>query len=221
MRVCVFSFLAMSSLSVAFVVSPRYCCSSYLTLFLLSFLIPLWKYELLISFFSLYYYWIATWLCSSSYLHTTFIVYTPMSFPLKSLTQYQKETTTCHFYATVYWLLLDYFLITWLQCKLTLWVRSVIMYSNLHLYWHVHLYLWTCKGLDKKALRLCKSLFDPTPPLQKHLTVSKLVIIIIINNTDSIRKVQICLHNRQSLKQNRYVTIYMLLFTPVRMTVYY
>lgn len=172
MRVCVFSFLAMSSLSVAFVVSPRYCCSSYLTLFLLSFLIPLWKYELLISFFSLYYYWIATWLCSSSYLHTTFIVYTPMSFPLKSLTQYQKETTTCHFYATVYWLLLDYFLITWLQCKLTLWVRSVIMYSNLHLYWHVHLYLWTCKGLDKKALRLCKA-FLTLPHPSKNIWQSQ------------------------------------------------
>lgn len=38
---------------------------------------------------------------------------------------------------------------------------------------------------------------------------------------DSIRKVQICLHNRQSLKQNGYVTIYMLLFTPVGMIVYY
>lgn len=83
------------------------------------------------------------------------------------------------------------------QCKLTLWVRSVIMYSNLHLYWHVHFYLWI---LIKRLHVFVKPFWPyPTPP----------------------KTVRICLHNRQSLKQNRYVTIYMLLFTPVGMTVYY
>lgn len=178
MRVCVFSFLAMSSLSVAFVVSPRYCCSSYLTLFLLSFLIHLWKYELLISLFSLYYYWIATWLCSSFYLHTTFIVYTPMSFPLKSLTQYQKETTTCHFYATVYWLLLDYFPITWLTFSAS-WLCE----------WEVWLCILTCICTDMSIsiyghLVLIKRLYVLVKPFWPYPTPPKTFDSLKISNNN-------------------------------------
>lgn len=167
MRICVFSFLAMSSLSVAFVVSPWYCCSSYLTLFLLSFLIYLWKYELLISLFSLYYYWIATWLCSSSYLHTTFIVYTPMSFPQIIDTVSKRNNNLsflCYCILITSWLLPHY--MADFQCKLTLWVRSVIVYSNLHLYWHVHFYL------DKKALRLCKAFLTLPHPSKNSADMS-------------------------------------------------
>lgn len=82
MRGCVFPFPAMSSPSVVFVVSPRYCCSSYLTLFLPSFLIHLWKYELPISLFS----FILLWNCNLSlfFLPSSYhrYSYTPMSSPL-------------------------------------------------------------------------------------------------------------------------------------------
>lgn len=150
-----------------FVVSPWYCCSSYLTLFLLSFLIHLWKYELLISLFSLYYYWIATWLCSSSYLHTTFIVYTPMSFPQIIDTVSKRNNNLsflCYCILITSWLLPHY--MADFQCKLTLWVRSVIVYSNLHLYWHVHFYL------DKKALRLCKAFLTLPHPSKNSADMS-------------------------------------------------
>lgn len=198
MRICVFSFLAMSSLSVAFVVSPRYCCSSYLTLFLLSFLIHLWKYELLISLFFILLLNcnLTLFLLLSSYHFYSLYSHVISSQIIDTVSKRNNILSfLCYCILITSWLLPHY--MADFQCKLTLRVRSVIVYSNLHLYWHVHFYLWV---LIKRLHVFVKPFWPyPTPP----------------------KTVRICLHNRQSLKQNRYVTIYMLLFTPVGMTVYY